>query len=137
MNKYRVTVDGTSYEVEIEVIGAGTSSYVPSHNIKNQVRNHESKAKTVPMPQTPSKDISPSKKPSEKSDKDVLAPMQGKILSIPVKEGQEIEKGQVVAVLEAMKMENEIVAHEGGRVEKIMVASGQSVEANDCIVALS
>ncbi len=120
MNKYRVTVDGTSYEVEIEVIGAGTSSYVPSHHIK-----------------TPSEDISPSKKPLEKSDKDVLAPMQGKILSIPVTEGQVIEKGQVVAVLEAMKMENEIVAHEGGRVEKIMVASGQSVEANDCIVALS
>jgi acetyl-CoA/propionyl-CoA carboxylase biotin carboxyl carrier protein len=60
---------------------------------------------------------------------DITAPMQGTIVKILVAEGQQVEAGDVICVLEAMKMENSILAHAEGKVEEINVQAGQSVEA--------
>jgi len=66
----------------------------------------------------------------------VDAEMQGTILSVPVTEGDEVAAGDVVVVLEAMKMENDIVASSGGTVTQVAVEEGQSVDMGDTLVVL-
>jgi acetyl-CoA/propionyl-CoA carboxylase biotin carboxyl carrier protein len=63
----------------------------------------------------------------------VTAPMQGTILHVAVSDGQTIAKGELVAVLEAMKMENRVLAHRGGVVRGITTAAGDSVGAGTVI----
>ncbi|MGH2786349.1 MAG: acetyl/propionyl/methylcrotonyl-CoA carboxylase subunit alpha [Actinomycetota bacterium] len=64
------------------------------------------------------------------------APMQGTIVNVLVKQGQEVKAGDVICVLEAMKMENSIVAHSDGVVEELKVSSGQSVETGATIAVI-
>jgi acetyl-CoA/propionyl-CoA carboxylase biotin carboxyl carrier protein len=66
----------------------------------------------------------------------VVSPMQGTVLAVEVAEGDEVEAGQVLCIVEAMKMENEITAHRAGRVADLSVAPGQSVKTGQviCIV---
>jgi biotin carboxyl carrier protein len=66
----------------------------------------------------------------------VKPPMPGKIVSIAVNEGDEIEQGQVLLILEAMKMQNEITAPAGGVVKKVHVKAGQNVEGKDLLVEI-
>jgi acetyl-CoA/propionyl-CoA carboxylase, biotin carboxylase, biotin carboxyl carrier protein len=67
----------------------------------------------------------------------VVSPMQGTVLSVEVAEGDEVEAGQVICIVEAMKMENEVRAHRAGRVTGLSVAAGQPVKTGQviCIVA--
>ena len=67
----------------------------------------------------------------------VKAPMPGKILSIKATEGQAVKKGDVILLLEAMKMENEVVAPQDGTIATINVASGAAVEAGDTLATLN
>jgi acetyl-CoA/propionyl-CoA carboxylase, biotin carboxylase, biotin carboxyl carrier protein len=66
----------------------------------------------------------------------VVSPMQGTVLAVEVAEGDEVEAGQVVCIVEAMKMENEIAAHRAGRISDLSVAAGESVKTGQviCIV---
>lgn len=66
----------------------------------------------------------------------ILAPIPGKILSIDVKQGQNVKGGQVVLILEAMKMENEIYCNESGIVKEILVAEGALVQANQPLMVI-
>jgi glutaconyl-CoA decarboxylase len=66
----------------------------------------------------------------------VDAPMPGKVLGIKVSAGQAVKKGDVVVILEAMKMENEIVAPEDGTVASINVASGENVETGATLITI-
>ena len=67
----------------------------------------------------------------------VVSPMQGTVLAVEVEDGQEVEAGQVLCIVEAMKMENEVHAHRAGRVAGLSVAVGQSVTTGQviCVVA--
>jgi acetyl-CoA/propionyl-CoA carboxylase, biotin carboxylase, biotin carboxyl carrier protein len=67
----------------------------------------------------------------------VVSPMQGTVLAVEVAEGDEVEAGQVLCVVEAMKMENEVHAHRAGRVTDLSVVAGQAVKTGQiiCIVA--
>ena len=65
------------------------------------------------------------------------APMPGKILNIKANAGQAVKKGEVLLILEAMKMENEIVATSDGTIASINVTVGQSVEAGDVLATLN
>lgn len=67
----------------------------------------------------------------------VEAPMPGKILNIKVSEGQAVKFGEVVVIMEAMKMETEIVAPADGTVSKILVKAGDSVDTGAALVALN
>jgi biotin carboxyl carrier protein len=66
----------------------------------------------------------------------VIAPMQGLIVKIPVKAGDEVKLGDVVAVLEAMKMQNDIVTTVGGRVSQVYVKEGEVVSPNQPLLAV-
>jgi acetyl-CoA/propionyl-CoA carboxylase biotin carboxyl carrier protein len=59
--------------------------------------------------------------------------MQGTILSVPVADGDEVEPGQVICIVEAMKMENEVRSHRGGTVRNLTVEPGQSVVTGQAI----
>jgi acetyl-CoA/propionyl-CoA carboxylase biotin carboxyl carrier protein len=67
----------------------------------------------------------------------VVTPMQGTVLAVEVAEGDVVDPGQVICIVEAMKMENEITAHRSGRVTELSVAPGQSVRSGQvvCVVA--
>jgi biotin carboxyl carrier protein len=67
----------------------------------------------------------------------VVAPMQGLIIKVPVKAGDEVKLGDVVAVLEAMKMQNDIVSTVAGKVSEIYVSEGEVVGPNQPLVAIT
>lgn len=117
MKNYRITVNGTAYDVAVEEMGAGVAA--PA-------------APSVAAPAAPKAAASG----SEGSVK-VNAPMPGKILAVKASAGQSVSKGDVLLVLEAMKMENEIVAPEDGTVASINAAEGQAVEAGDVLATLN
>lgn len=66
----------------------------------------------------------------------ILAPIPGKIISIAVKEGQNVKAGQLVLCLEAMKMQNDVYCDEGGVVKEVMVQVGENVSPNQLIIVL-
>jgi acetyl-CoA/propionyl-CoA/long-chain acyl-CoA carboxylase, biotin carboxylase, biotin carboxyl carrier protein len=65
-----------------------------------------------------------------------VSPIQGTVLRVGVSEGDEVETGALICVVEAMKMENEIVAHRDGTVSQLSVAEGGSVAAGDVIAKI-
>jgi pyruvate carboxylase subunit B len=77
-----------------------------------------------------------SRGPPKEVEGGIKAPMQGMIVKINVKKGDEVKKGDVVAVLEAMKMQNDVLASHDGRVEEIFVEEGANVSAGDVIMAV-
>ncbi len=119
MKNYTITVNGKSYEVSVEERG-GASTPVT----------------TAAAPVAPVVKAAPASNGSEGRVK-VVAPMSGKILGVKVSVGQAVKKGEVVAVLEAMKMENDIVALEDGTIASINVNVGDSVETNQTLVTIN
>jgi biotin carboxyl carrier protein len=73
---------------------------------------------------------------SETGEYHLKAPMPGMVVSIPVEEGQEIEKGQVLLILESMKMQNELKAPRAGSIGRIRVKPGESVEQRQTLLSL-
>lgn len=116
MKNYTITVNGNVYEVTVEEgTGTGAAPAAP---------------KAAPAaPKAAPKAVSQGAQGSVT----VAAPMPGKILGIKASVGQAVKKGEVLVILEAMKMENEIVAPEDGTVASINVANGDSVEAGATI----
>lgn len=120
-----VTVNGKAYSVEMEGMPAGSPAVVP----QAPAAPAQSAASQAQSP-------APAPKPSGKG-KPVTAPLPGVIIEISVREGQAVKAGQKVAVLEAMKMENEIQATEDGVVTAIHVAKGDSVLEGANIVTIA
>jgi acetyl-CoA/propionyl-CoA carboxylase biotin carboxyl carrier protein len=67
----------------------------------------------------------------------IVSPMQGTVLAVEVAEGDEVQAGQVVCIVEAMKMENEVHAHRAGRVSELSVAAGQPVKTGQVICVVT
>ena len=66
----------------------------------------------------------------------LVSPIQGTILKVPVSNGDQVEEGALICVIEAMKMENEITAHRAGKVSELSVTEGGSVAAGDTIARI-
>ena len=132
MKNYTITVNGIAYEVLVEEnTGAQVAAPVAPAPVQKVA---PAPVATPPVP----KQAAPAATPSDsKGSIEIESPMPGKILSIPVSVGQTINKGDVVVILEAMKMENEIVATEDGRVASINVTTGQMVEAGDVLATFN
>lgn len=120
MKNYTITVNGNVYDVTVE---EGASNGAP-------VAAAPAVKKTAPAPAAP---VSAGAQGSVK----VNAPMQGKIVSVKASVGQAVKKGDVILILEAMKMENEVVAPQDGTVASINVSDGDKVESGAVVATLN
>lgn len=105
MKKYRVSVNGTAYEIELEELtGAAPAASTPA---------------AAPA-----------------GGENVTSPMPGTILSINVASGDAVKKGQVLMILEAMKMENEIMCPRDGKVLSVNISKGATVESGTLLCVI-
>ena len=134
MKNFNVTVNGVAYSVTVEEVGGGVVSPVaaPAPVVAAPV----AAPAPAPAPAPAAAPAAPAAAPAAGS-KTVTAPMPGTILKMEVTVGQEVKKDDLVCVLEAMKMENEIFASEGGKVVAINAPKGASVNAGDAIITLA
>ena len=114
MKKYRVNVNGTLYDITLEVL-EGEAAAAPA----------PAAAPAAPKAAAPA------------GAQTVTAPMPGTILSVNVQPGQAVKKGDVLVLLEAMKMENEIMAPIDGTVATVNASKGQSVQSGDVLLTLA
>ncbi len=122
MKKYNITVNGTTYEVMVEEVES-------SHS-----------APTYSAPVTPAPVSAPKAKPVSSGavgSNKVVAPMPGTVLDMKVTVGQNVKKGDVICVLEAMKMENDIPAPCDGVIMSVNAQKGANVAANDILVSIN
>jgi glutaconyl-CoA/methylmalonyl-CoA decarboxylase subunit gamma len=125
--KYKITVNGTAYEVEVEDIG-GSSAPAP-------VAAPVSAPAPVAAP-APAAAPAAAPAPASGGGETVTAPMPGKVLKVAVSVGAAVNAGDLLLVLEAMKMENEIQAPSAGTVKEIKVSDGSPVNTGDVLVVL-
>ena len=113
MKKYRVTVNGTVYEVELEEL-----TTVPA-----------AAPAAAPAPAS-------APAPAPAGGEQVTSPMPGTILSVNVAAGDSVKRGQVLMILEAMKMENEIMCPRDGKVLSVNTSKGASVETGTLLCVI-
>jgi biotin carboxyl carrier protein len=121
MKYYNITVNGVAYSVSVEETSAG--------------------AAPVAAPAAAPKAAAPAAKPAAPAAAQgataVKAPMPGNILDVKVKAGDSVKAGDILVILEAMKMENEIVAPTDGTVAAINVNKGDTVNSGDVLVSMN
>lgn len=122
MKNYTITVNGNAYDVTVEENGAGAAPAAAA----------APKAAAAPAP----KAAAP-KAAAAAGGTSINAPMRGTIVDVKVKAGDKVTNGTVVAVLEAMKMENDIVSDKDGVVASICVNKGDSVETGAPVVTIN
>ncbi len=140
VRKFTVRVNGKEYVVEVEEVGgssvqvqqtqltpvAPVSAPVPVTRQEPVQQVKEENVKTVEQPSVS----------SSSSSAKIVAPMSGVILKILVSTGQKVEYGQKLIILEAMKMENDIVSDKPGIVKSVKVKEGETVDTGDVLVEL-
>ena len=122
MKEYTITVNGVAYDVTVDEKGNGGTSAAPAAPA----------AKAAAPAATPV----PAQKAPQAGNISVTAPMPGKVLAVKVKVGDSVTSGAPVLVLEAMKMENDIVAPKDGTVVSINAKVGDSVESAQVLIGL-
>lgn len=135
MRKFNVTVNGLVYEVEVEEVG-GVAPTTPVVATPAPVANPAPVATPKTSAATP-KATAPAVATGKTGSVVIKAPMPGTILKVNVKVGDSVKKGDVVCVLEAMKMENDICAPEDGVVSSVEVTQGASVATDAVVITLS
>lgn len=136
MKQYKIKVDGKEYLVEVEELISGHEA--PSSDrtiVQSQPTVQKEQPKTPEIKQAKS-DVKPVAAASAVEGEEIRAPMPGKILKINVSEGDSVNDGDTVLILEAMKMENEIVTNSGGKVKKVSVSVNDMVETDDTLVII-
>ena len=118
MNKYKVNVNGTDYEITIELMDANAPAQAPA----------------------PAKEAAPAVAPAAApagAGETVTCPMPGSILAVNVNVGDTVSEGQVLMILEAMKMENEIMAPCAGKITGVNVTKGATVESGAVLCTIA
>lgn len=142
MRNYKFSIRGNTYEVEIQNIENNIAEIeVNGTQYKVEIHREEQKNKTpklvrarVPEPKTSEKKI---KKNISAKGFAIKAPLPGTILNILVSTGQEVKRGDVLLVMEAMKMENNVLAEKDGTIGKIHIATGAAVLQNDVLLEMA
>ena len=143
-NKVRLDIDGQPYEVDIVMAENGACSILHdghSYNAelirsgggKNYQVNTLFSSYSVDIIDSQAKYLRMRKNSEEKQGDKVVSPMPGKVMKIPVNEGDLLSAGDIVVVLEAMKMENSIATDYAGKVKQILVEVGENV-ATDAVL---
>lgn len=133
MKIFKIRVNGHEYEVEVEEVtrDAANPPAKPRQVPAAQPARQEVQRKSAPTVQT-----APAASMQEGTTT-ILAPMPGTIVDVQVGPGERVSKGQALMILEAMKMENEILAPHDCTIGQTHVAKGASVNAGDVLVTLS
>jgi biotin carboxyl carrier protein len=126
MRKFQVTVNGNTYEVEVEELQGGLAAAPVATPA----------AVSAPAPAAPKAAPKKASAPAPAGATKVTSPMPGTILDIKVNVGDSVKEGDPIAILEAMKMENEIVATADGKIASINVSKGTSVNTGDLIATI-
>lgn len=123
MKNYTITVNGTVYDVAVEEKAAGAAAVAPV-------------AATPAAPVAPAPAAPAAASAQGTGSVQITSPMPGKILSVKANPGAAVKRGDVVLILEAMKMENEVVAPQDGTIVGINVNSGDMVESGDVLATM-
>ena len=130
MRKFKINVNGISYDVEVEEVGGG--AYVPAPAMSAAAPASAPATATASAPAE-----APARKAVAAEGTQIKAPMPGTILDVRVSAGDDVKKGDVLMILEAMKMENEIQAPADGKVGGVYTDKGSSVNAGDLLVVIA
>lgn len=145
MKNYTITVNGTAYEVTVEEGFTGAAKAAPKAAPAPRAaapapapapRAAAPAPAPAPRAAAPAPAPAPAAAPAAGSVA-VTAPMPGKILGVKAQAGAAVKRGQVILILEAMKMENEIVAPQDGTIASINVAVGDMVEPGATLATLN
>lgn len=132
MKRYTITVNGTAYDVTVDEANGAAPAAAPVQAAAPAPAPAAAPASAA----APAPEAKPAATGSEGAVK-VDAPMPGTILDVKVSVGASVNSGEVICILEAMKMENEIVAPQAGTVSSVNVSKGDSVEAGQVIVTMN
>jgi len=133
--KYKVTLNGRTYEVEVE---AGQAMLVDEYEAYAPAPAAPAPVAVAPVAAAPAAaPAAPAAAGALAAGEVVKSPMPGNILKINVTQGQKVEEGQVIIILEAMKMENEIVATKSGTIAQIVVAKGATVDTGAALAVIA
>ena len=130
--KYKITLNGHTYEVEVEAGKAMLldeyEAIVPSAPAVP--------AAAAPVAVAPAPAAAPAAPAVTGAGEAVNAPLPGNILKVNVAQGQAVKEGEVLCILEAMKMENEILAPKAGTVTQVLVSKGSTVDTGAPLVVI-
>lgn len=132
MKRFNVKVNGITYQVEVEELSSGASA-APLPAGRPVMPVHSQPVNTAPAAVPPS--TAPNVQVAQ-GETPVIVPMPGKVTKIMVEVGQQIQKGQVMMILEAMKMQNEIPSPMAGTVKAIHVAADQGVKPGEVVAVI-
>lgn len=124
---YTITVNGTAYDVEVEEKGGAVAAAPRAAAPAPRAAAPAPKAAPAPAPAA---------KPVAAGATTVTAPMPGKVLEVKCKAGDAVKSGQVLLILEAMKMQNEIMAPADGTIADVRVSAGSTVNTGDVMIVM-
>jgi len=131
--RYKITLNGRTYEVEVE------------HDSAMIVDEYEAYAPAPAAPAAPAAPVAQAAAPAASAAAPVVtgkgetveAPMPGSIVNVLVKEGQQVNAGDVLVIIEAMKMENEIMAPKNGTITQVVIKQGDKVETGTPLIVIA
>lgn len=139
--KYKIDINGNVYEVDVEEKGPIYKITVNGVVYEARIEEVRTKSDTtvsepVPKPVSPVSTAPIAPTPLSATPGVITAPMPGTVLKVRVSPGDTVKVGDVLLMLEAMKMENEISSHVSGTVKEVYVREGQSVNTNDKLLII-
>lgn len=123
MKRFLIKINGKTYDAEVEVVGTSASAPVAA-------------PAAAPRAAAPAAAPAPAATPAAGGPANVTSPLPGTVLRLCKNTGDTVAAGEVVMIVESMKMENEVVAPEGGRIASIAVAAGSAINTGDLLFTL-
>ena len=125
MKRFLIKINGKTYDAEVEVVGTSASAPVAAPA-----------PAAAPHAAAPAPVAAPAAAPAAGGSANVTSPLPGTVLRLCKNTGDAVAAGEVVMIVESMKMENEVVAPEGGRIASIAVAAGSAINTGDLLFTL-
>lgn len=125
MKRFLIKINGKTYDAEVEVIGASAAAPAVAPA-----------PAAAPKAAAPAPAPAPAAAPKAGGPANVTSPLPGTVLRLVKNAGDTVAAGEVVMIVESMKMENEVVAPEAGRIASIAVAAGSAINTGDLLFTL-
>nr|VFJ49678.1 MAG: Biotin-requiring enzyme [Candidatus Kentron sp. FM]VFJ69357.1 MAG: Biotin-requiring enzyme [Candidatus Kentron sp. FM]VFK18685.1 MAG: Biotin-requiring enzyme [Candidatus Kentron sp. FM] len=128
--KFKITVDGRSYDVTVEDLSLGSGMTIPSPG------DMAMPASPAIIPEAPSTPPAAAALAAGADTDDKASPLAGVVVSVEVSIGQQVNAGDIVIVIEAMKMKTKVTAHKSGKIANIAVKPGDGVAAGQVLLTI-